>query len=141
MLKSILVAGIAGVMSFGTMAEPKTMQVIQSLTEAQMSAFQTGLRKLTDTKLQFQCSTDKFEVQKILKPKPSNSLPVATFDAHGEVVNVKPVGEYACPEGEIDLGQFCAEVVCSYTEVLSAEEAKQMVEKENAANSLLNSQR
>jgi len=141
MRHAFLITSLLSLMSFGSMASTGAdhkAEVAAKLTDEQTQLFEQGLVELKGTMLQFACKNEDYKIQKIMKPKPTSTMPVAVFDDNGEVVSVTQRGGFSCPEGEIDITNFCVQVVCSYTEVLSAEEAKKRVAQEQNAKSLLN---
>jgi len=142
-MKSLLTGLLLTVVAMPSIAGSTMNATVKpQLNSADSRVFQKALSELSGTKLQFNCASDEYTIQKIFKPKPASSLPVVTYNESNELVNVSPVGSYACPESEISLERFCVQVLCTYTEVLSQEEAHKRVAeeqaKQEAADRLLN---
>lgn len=114
------------------------------LNAQDQTAYNAALLELKETNLQFSCASDNYKIQTTLYAKMVSSAPTVTFDENDQVVAIEEVSSRPCAEGEIALTNYCASLVCTYTHVLTQEEAAKMLREENkkreAGNALLKSQ-
>ena len=96
----------------------------------------SAIAELSDTKLQFNCESNDFKVQKTFYERPS-SISSSTIDVDGNIIESK-TAPYLCPDQQIELSTHCVQVMCVKTISLTPEEAmKREAQAINKLDSLL----